>query len=308
MRFRLRQLGRSLASIGWLLLLLIPILGALLLQFGAVLGAQSPFLILGVAGAVLGLVHWRRRDGVFLKQLAVPGWQLLLVEYQLLLLPLTALLLIFRDVQWSTFTHHLLAIVCAFLPVSTYESYRKWSFPLPRLLPVQAFEWRCGLRRNGFWLLPLYSLALIFAHYPPVPLLMVLVTVILATSFFDKLESMSMLVVFYPGILWRKVVLSNLVLHFFLLPHYLLFLFFHTTIWYILLAAVLVAQLLQMTAIYFKYAAYLPHRRKANNSNVLGGLIICSLIPFLFPLLLLAVVYYGVQARRRLDYFFEPQS
>ncbi|TGE24644.1 hypothetical protein E5K00_05365 [Hymenobacter aquaticus] len=158
LRLRLRILGRQLAELGWLRLLLLG--GVLVLTLGKVLELLLARPALQWAAPPLALLatwpgHRRRTDTGFL-QIASPAYrQWLLAEYVLWLWPVWGLLLGLG--YWAAALATVVAVLpVPFLPVAR-STGRRW--PRRSLLRSEVFEWVSGFRQLGGWACWLAGLA-----------------------------------------------------------------------------------------------------------------------------------------------------
>ena len=93
----------------------------------------------------------------------------------------------------------------------------------------------------------------------------------------------------------------------FLAPHYLLFLFFHTAYWYLLLTAIIVAFLLFCVCLFYKYAGFSPGRILVNHQIILALSLVAlfsPLMPVFLPGLLIYLVVLWRRAYKNLEYYY----
>lgn len=306
LQLRFYQALRLLKTVGvWLLLIVLPLLLVLVLQLLEAAKEVDERLIafILVAGAIS--LHIQRKDVAFLQKLELSLPLLFLVEYTLLFLPITLLLAILFN-KWLTFllTHLGLSLII-FIP--NREKLKKGSRSIAlNWLPVQAFEIKAGIRQYWLLFLILYLAGIVLGKFVFMPLLTILLSSLLAISFYDEFEPRELLekAYFKNNWLWQKAWLQIGVFLALFSPHILVFLFFHWSLWYILFAALVVMALLLLFALFYKYASYHPGRRKVYNQTAFGLYLVGFFIPFFFPASLFYLVVYYRRAKRQLNYFY----
>ncbi len=306
LEFRLRQCWRVLKSIGaiYFILLVIVCLGFFLGLVEAVIQSSSPFV--GLVGVILiTSIHFSRKDGGFLRLLGVHRVRLYFLEYFFLLLPLAVLFLIGQNFGAIAVQCIGLAII-AFLPNpelggSHFANRLDFAF-----LPKDAFELRSYLRKNLILLLGVYLISLFASHFVVVPITMVIIMALLFVSVFDEVESKALFeaVHFRQYILRRKIILYVGLFHILLAPQIALFLIFNLQYWYIMLAVLFVCTTSVLFNIMYKYAQYTPYRRRVYNSMASSIFFGFALVPFLYPVTILYVVFYWRKARKNIKLFY----
>jgi len=310
MTIRARQLFRQLQEIGWIyLVLLSPLLLIFVLRILEwVQEGGIPVAGIGIL-LVLLLFHLSRKDIGFLSQLDLVPAIVFAVEYFMGLLPISLLFLFATGHGLEPLIIQLGALLIAVIP-RKHKWRQKWDFSLFLNWPnVIAFEWRMGLRRFlPFWAL-LYLLALVFSSYTAVIPVFLLLFTFNASSFYDALEGKELLETlhFREYLLTSKLKSQVAVFHGLMLPHYLLFLFWHAQYWYILLVLMILAQLLLLMSLFYKYANYQPSRIKVQNQVVISVFAVCLFNPFmpvLFPGIILYLYRYWQKAQNNLRLYY----
>ena len=309
-KIRCNQFFRQLKEIGWIyLLLLLPLLLIFILRILEwVQKGEIPVVGIGILFLLL-LFHFQRKDIGFLSQLDLSPVIIFVAEYFLCLLPVSLLFLFATGRGLEPLIIQLGALLIAFIP-RKHKWSKKWDLSLFLNWPnVTAFEWRMGLRRYlPFWAL-LYLLALAFSNYTAAIPVFILVFTFNASSFYDPLEGKELLETlhFREYLLTSKLKSQLLVFHGLMLPHYGFFLFWHTQYWYILLVLIILAQLLLLMSLFYKYANYQPSRIKVQNQVVVSVFAAClfnPLMPVLFPGIILYLYRYWRKAQNNLRLYY----
>ncbi|MEM1320933.1 MAG: hypothetical protein AAGG75_11795 [Bacteroidota bacterium] len=307
---RLRQLYRIGKDVGWVLLLLLcPVLlifGLRLLEI--VRDSNRPEVGIGFLLLLIS-IHYTRKDLALLLQIDLDYRRLFAVEYSLGLLPFSLIMLIVVSDWKNPLLLQLGAPLVALLPRRIQQSNRQKSARLLRYLPRAAFEWRIGLGRLWLPLGTVYIAGLLLAHFVATVPLIILIFAYTATTFYEHLENKNLLesIHFRYGLLNYKIRSQLLIFHGLLLPHYLLFLFYHLEYWYVLPAALSLVQLLLWMVLFYKYANYAPGRLRVQNSVAVTIFSVClfnPLMPFLFPGIVIYLYIYWKRARKNIRLYY----
>lgn len=304
--FRLKQLIRMLREIGAVYFLLL-----ILVCFGFFLGmvetlVRSTSMWMGLLGVmIVSSIHFSRKDVGFLRKLEINRPQLFILEYLLLSLPLTLMYL--GGQNFGAILVQLLGVlILAFMPnpgINGSSFANKLDF---KFLPKAVFEARSYLRRYAIPIAIFYLLGLFVTQYLTIPIAAVILMALFFTAFFDEIENKALLEPFHfkRGILSSKI-RAYLGLYFLLLsPYLVLFLLFHTSYWYILLAALFIGSTLILFNIFYKYAHYTPYRKRVYNSVANSIFFIAVIIPFFYPVTLMYLVYYWRKARKNIRLYY----
>ncbi|MFT5165521.1 MAG: hypothetical protein ACI8P3_000748 [Saprospiraceae bacterium] len=267
---------------------------------------RSQSIWMGLIGAMIASsIHFSRKDSGFLKMLEVKRVKLYIMEYLLLTTPL-AIAFLGGSNFGAILVQTLSLVILVFLPNPEMEGSsfsNKLNF---NFLPKELFEARSYLRRFAIPLGLCYILGLITSKYMTIPIVMVLLTALLFTAFFDEIESKALFeaIHFRKGILSAKIQ-SYLGLYFLLLlPYILLFLILHFEYWYILLVVLFVGSTVILFNIFYKYSHYAPYRRRVYNSTVNAIFFGFAMVPFFYPVTLLYVFYYWRKARKNIRLYY----
>lgn len=304
---RFKQIRRAIWSVGWgLLLLAVSLFFFLILQLLSAVQHSSVWITTAVIVATIGGMHFYRKDVPFLKLLGIPLPLVFVSEYALLSFLICFPLWYFFG-HWQTLVFGVgLSALLGFMPIFSNKSNALSAIKLS-FLPLEAFEWRIGIRSYFYYLLPTALVGLGTTYFVAGALVMYILMGFWATFFYEYYEPKELLetIHFKQDILKRKVFLHSFIFQILLCPYGLLFLFFHFEYWYILLAAALIGNGTVLFALFYKYANYTPRKQRAYNQNVVGIFAFSFLVPFFWAGNISALFIYYYRARKRLNYFYE---
>lgn len=297
LQLRGRQLLRSFQEVGWVyLLLVIPIAGIfvlILLEF-----LQSTNLPIGSAlfyPMIVFFIQRSRKDLVFIEKIPISKTLLFGLEYNLLLLPLSILLLIVNKFELAILGHLLVSTLVMFFPLQKPSRSRlplNWFIPI---LSILLFEWRGTIRRYHFLFIGLYLMGCVLAlHYFVYQLFALIMAGLIAATFKD-LENKEILLQ-QPSI-ERKWMYNSLFISVLLVPHGMIFLWKSPDVPLVLLGIYAYLILFQTYCLCYKYAHYSPFKRTTNNGLATGFFMILAPI---FPVSIPITIYYYWQAKKSL--------
>ncbi|MCP4439979.1 MAG: hypothetical protein GY810_13620 [Aureispira sp.] len=301
--FRAKQLFRVMKDLGVvLLLLMLPLLTVLVLRVLELLSTQNPFLVAGLIVFSLLSMHFVRQDIGLLKLLKAPLPVLFFTEYSLALLPFS-LTVVFLGNWWTPIYMHAGLLLVSLLPASLYKkTTQKRSWLALEWIPLGLFEWRSGFRKYWGLIAFMYILGFILPHFMGTLFIVVFLLTMTFTSFFENLESKELIEILNDKnqLLTQKAWMMTRSFHLFLLPHYILFLIFHSQYWYLLLLLMIVTQLILLFSLCYKYTSYRPDSQRIYMQIPLAFYAASMLIPFLQPLGIIMVIYFWRKAQRNL--------
>lgn len=326
---RVNQARRFLGELGWWrLLLLLAAVG--LGTFGAFAWAvrsrtlpPRPELSLLWAGGMAWLLffHVTRPDWHLLRMLGRRRRWVYAVEYGVALLPCLAWgLVAFRPgltlglaleiaglslLDYNLRTNRHYANLAGWLggPREPGAAGTAWRFSW---LPVEAFEWRSGLRRTGLLLAAGYGTGLVCSGYPAaVPVAVFALSLATAGFYFDcePRDALHLFALRHPRFLAGKLRNQYLLCWGGCLPLLLLHAVRHPDALHLLAYAVLTASVSQALAVVLKYARYTPGRNLNHNAYVLALALPGLALPHVAAVpLVLTVVYYRKARANLLPY------
>lgn len=306
LQFRLKQLWRSIQEIG------IPIIIVfLIVTLGFTFGLLQT--LSEVEGGTIGLISWllilgvhaSRQDGSFLKSLNVSKPFLFLAEYNMLLLPVSVLLFFFGKYESALFWH------LGTLPSIFFSSgFLKTGATSPLValdkIPVRYFEIKTGLRRFLIGGIVIYILALGCSFFNGTLVLFTVLLLLLIPSFFEYFEPKEILSKEYEkGDFLRKKILKHIFLfQIWMLPHYILFGIYHSSMWYLGVASMVAIGLTVMFSIVYKYASYRPNIPKVVGTFLHAIFAGTILLPGFVIVSIGLIIYFWRKASKNLAYFY----
>ncbi|MBD0260059.1 MAG: hypothetical protein ICV83_30440 [Cytophagales bacterium] len=173
-------------------------------------------------------------------------------------------------------------------------------------LPVEAFEWRSGLRRTGPLLAVGYGAALVFSGHPAAVPVALFALSLATVGFYFDCESRDVLQLFalrHPHFLAGKLRNQYLLCWGGCLPLVVLHAVRHPGALHLLGYAVLTGSVSQALAVVLKYARYAPGRNLNHNAYVLALAVLGLALPHVAAVpLVLTVVYYRKARANLLPY------
>ena len=304
---RVKQGFRAVKTVGWpLLLIALPLVFILVL--GIFEGSQDGgWRLTIIYGAIVLGVHFSRVDKRHLKSFGFSPGVVFSLEYFFLglILGLSNLILVH---DWQNLIYMTgLGIIVGLMPQRNFSSMRRLLFFPVNWIAVRCFEWRTGLRKNGWLFLLLIFAGVFFGHHSPaIPLVALFLTQLMMTGWYKDFEPMPIFSSFgtAKNILGKKVIQQIALSTAICIPLYIIFLWHFSEWWYILLVAIFLGHAVNCFAIFYKYAGYHPSRRKTQSDLAVAIFALSTYIPFLAPITLFYLVIYFFKARRNLKFIY----
>jgi hypothetical protein len=128
------------------------------------------------------------------------------------------------------------------------------------------------------------------------------------SNFYRECESTSLL--FLPGkkslsYISYKIRTSIINFHILSFPFYILAIFLYPNFWWLLALLSVSAILCLVFCICLKYASYVPNKKNVGSDIILGIGIMCSIIPFTYPLTIILTVRYLRSANKKLKIYLD---
>lgn len=298
--FRVLQFFRMIRSIGIGLLLVAIVITAgiwgKLLDF---LASANVVQITAISLLVTGWIHLKRSDRRFLEKGSLRAQMFCALDYGLLLLPLTALLLVL-GVGFAAFAA-LSGLVWAMLPPGLlFRESRILSQRLLPLIPVKAIEWRYIFRKYGFVMFCTIGLfAATFVHLGfYIGGQFLLWTMVM--SGFEYTESANLLPCTREEAFkrWRQ---SALILHLMAAPGYLLLPFHGFNYAWMALYGFVANESLLLLCFAWKWATWYPGRYHPRNAITLSLALLFLILPGFAVIPLIQGIYYAKKAIHNLN-------
>lgn len=294
LKLRALQLGRILRDVGFIRVLLLLFFCLHITVIIPKFFFYAPWPAAATVILAMGSLHHNRKDRFFLERhFNRYAKRIMLVEYQLLALPATVLLIYANQPLCALF----FVIALSTVPYINL-SIRKFRGSIKRMyfLPSTAFELKAGLRNNYISIPLLLLLGVFFGKLIFMPLLVIFLLTIILASFNNYCEASLMVEAFNRSpinFLNRKLLTQLISMLILFTPINLSFMLFHAPYWYVLLAVNVIGLIIQALSICLKYAMYIPGEALKKNNLLLGLAIACFFIVFLAPVpLVMLVIYY----------------
>ncbi len=306
LNFRLKQTWRSIQEIG---IPLIIIFLLVTISFSAkllvILTQVEGYDIAFISMLLIGGLHITRKDASFLKSLNVSKKLLVFFEYTLLLLPVS-IILFFMGKMIPMLFWHLGILPVLLLPIGNLQKGNNKPFFSFRSIPIKYFEIRTGLRRTLIFIFIFYILALGTSFFNGTLVLWSLFAVMMIPMFFEHYEPKEMIQPLYHqgDFLQKKVTQHFLIFQITMLPHYFLFLFFHSQMWYLALASFIGISLSIIFSIVYKYSTYRPILPKML-SKTFHAIFFWTLVMPGFAIVSVGlIIYFWKKANNNLAYYY----
>lgn len=187
---RLKQIARSIQQIGWgYLLFILPILALGELVFlEKASQIESPFVLSSLYLLVFGIVHYIRKDFLFLDKLSINQRLLFLLEYNTLAGAISLLLCPAKVFTAILLGHILVSIAALLWPRPSITQHIATKLPHLSWIPISLFEWRAGIRKFTVLLAASWLLSLVLSWHQYAYLLGVFFFSIFIPSIFNHNE------------------------------------------------------------------------------------------------------------------------
>lgn len=303
LKMRMYQLQRESKALGWLYsLILLSFVCAVFYLFG--LYIQKPIgaaVVLAIASSSLFALHRNRSDHRFVVLITEKPWTIYITEYIAISFVLYVSGLIFSGDPLRPLFIFLIPFIAFVKPA---ESIAGRNFFAANFQRESNFEWRSGIRKQG-WMFPvLWLLAMVLAFVPFAPILLLWFLLLAVSSFYDEGESRPMIesAELPPAAFLRSKLSGQLTAWSMIsFPILAASAVFHPERWWVLLLFIVFSSLMIVLFVASKYAVYQP--AEINRSNNLVH-IMCMLglfIPFLLPLPFVMLVRNYRKAIRNLE-------
>jgi hypothetical protein len=248
---------------------------------------------------VLLCVHFRRRDCHFVCLVDERPWRVFAVDYVLLSLPVL-LMEIFRG-----FLPVALVIVagCVLVGRIRQPRIRARHFPVPRLIPVEAFEIRTGFRRYGGMFLAFYVIAYAALWLPYVSFVALWFCVLILSDLLKDCEPVVLLCsreLAARRFLRRKLIVHLRFLALSMAPVCLIYMLMHPGDWWLSYGFFFLSLCNAALFVLIKYAYYRPGRKIAAGQIPVIFSVPGMLIPVFAPFTVACLLRYYLLAVRNL--------
>lgn len=195
-----------------------------------------------------------------------------------------------------------------FKPLNISFSRTYLIFPF---IPKQLFEWRAGMRKNQFLILPLYILAIALGFKFYGSFLILGVITIIISNFYNEAEPMNILLLNHLNSkeFIREKLITNLQFYLIFISPILLLYFLKYPEYLIFYIPLLVIYILNfLVFILNKYKSYIPNKLNNSNNVIAGLLFVGMFLPFLFPISIILVFVYYKKSLTNIDLYFNAEN
>ncbi len=306
---RLKQILRGISGIGlFRLLFLLGITGFAIwfLYLKTVTIKESLVVSFGYL-ILIALVHIKRVDKLFLNTHFSNYRLIMFVEYILLFLPVMIIFVI------RGYWFLLVSVPGLFLVVNLEikPQISSLNTKIQTLVFRDSFEWKAGLRKHFFIIVPVWCLAVLTSFYIgsiPVAIIIIGISIV---SFYEKCESLQMLEAYELGakqMLSLKIRRQLQLFSIITLPLICLFLLFNIDYWYIPLAEYLIFCSLHIYTIMTKYAFFEPCRKSSASQTFSSIGIIGGVFPLLLPVVWGLTIWFYFKSINNLNLYLNDYN
>ncbi len=306
---RLKQLYRSFKGGGIFrfifFICLVVFLGVLLFQNMSD-KTISQYITLSFIGLIL-YIHLKRADKVFLKSHFANYKTLMFAEYIVLSIPVLVCILLHK--QWISLLYFSALPIIVHLDIKT--KYSSLNTKLQKLIPSDAFEWKAGLRKQFFILVPLWVIAAVTSFFIGSVPIAILIFGVAIISYFEKCEPYQILLSYELNakkLIQHKIKRQIQLFSIITIPLIGLFLLFHANRWYIPLAEYAIFCFIHIYMLLTKYAFYESNK----NTSAPQAYGIIGMFGFIFPIFLpvvwlLSVLFYK-KSIKKLNFYLNDYN
>lgn len=297
-KFRFKQLFRTIKSVGWAnLLIAVPILFLFLLAAVEKLqNIYSPYAVF-LYGFLVSIVHPQRKDHAFLRKIEASRLKLYSLEYSLLCLPLSLVLGVSGCWRLAGMGHLSVILLSGILPsysLAFSSSSGNWRIAS---LPDVFFEWKASARRYNYALWVLWILGVLTALNSYAYFMFAFALLSIISETFKPSEGKELRPAGGKQIL-MKLGYNTWLLIIVLTPHIAIYLSINSAYWNIMIGIILYIVLYQVYCILYKYGTYSQYRDAPNQISTLVFIAICPVLIVSIPM----VMHAFNKAKNRMRY------
>ena len=306
---RLKQSYRGLLGIGLIrLVILIALIGFLGLWLFIKTSDKSTAQMVSIGFLLLiTIIQLRRGDKSFLKS-HFPNYKLLIyAEYTIISFPILLLLVIHQ--QWIS----LISFLSLFLIVNLdlKPRYSNINTKLQRLIPSDSFEWKAGLRKHIYIVVPVWIIAILTSFFIGSVPVAIFIFGILTISFYEKCEPYQLILSYELNakkLIFLKVKRQLQLFSISVLPLIGLFLIFHIDKWHIPIAEYIILCFLHIYVIMTKYA-FFESNKKSSAAQTFGSIgFFGGIIPIFLPVVWLLTIWFYFKSINNLNYYLDDYN
>jgi len=306
---RLKQLYRSLVGIGLFRLIfllgLVAILGVIL-YYQATDATISLFIGIGLL-ILIAVIQIKRGDKLFLKSHFSNYKILIFAEYLAISSPVMLLMVVHK--QWFSLICFLGLFLIVHLDIKAKHS--SVNTKLQALIPSDSFEWKAGLRKQLFILVPIWIIGAATSFFIASVPIAIFILGIAVSSFYEKGEPYQMILfqeLSAKKFLFLKVKRQIQMFSIATVPLVLLFIAFNFELWYIPAAEYLFFCFLHVYVIMTKYAFYEPNEKSRSAQTMASLGMVGTIIPVFLPVVMLMSVWFYGKSINNLNYYLHDYN
>ena len=256
---------------------------------------------------LIAIIQLRRGDKLFLKSHFSNYKLLVFSEYVVISFPILLLLVIHK--QWTSLISFssLLLIV----HVDLKPRYSNINTKLQALIPSDSYEWKAGLRKQFYIILPLWIISAITSFFVGSVPVAIFILGISTLSFYEKVEPYQMILSYEldaKKFLFLKVKRQIQLFSIIVIPLVGLFLIFNLDRWYIPVAEFLIFCFIHIYVIMTKYAFFEPNK-KSPAAQTIGGIgVLGGIIPVFLPVVWILTVWFYIKSINNLNFYLNDYN
>ncbi len=264
--------------------------------------SNAQYLGFGVL-LMLSLIQLNRKDKLFLQSHFYNHKQVVFFEYLLLLSPI--LLCMFFYGHWTVIMEMLLGILIV-IHLGVVPRVRKLNTKLQDQIPNDCIEWKAGGRKFFFVLVPVWFLGVTTSFFVGSVPIAIFTIGILSYSFYERCEPYQMLQALELNP--RRLILSKITKQIMLFsaltfPMVILFVIFHSALWYIPVIEYSIFLFLHAYSIVTKYAFFSSNEVSQAGQTFRAVGLLAGLIPGLLPVVWVLTIFFYIKSIKKLDLY-----
>lgn len=309
-KIRLIQFYRSIRDVGLLrIIFLIGLFSYIeFILFIETAMLPNAYYISGFYVLIIAFIQVNRRDKKFLKSHFNNYKLIYLVEYLLLSIPLITSLI--YHLQWITVILLILAI-SSVISLDLKPKQRSLNSRFQQLIPDNSFEWKAGIRKTLFFILPIWIIGLVTSFFIGSVPIVIFILGIITLSFYEICEPFHLILAFEMDanqFLFHKIKMQIKLFSILSIPLIAGFMIFHYDLWYIPLVEYLIFLSLQTYVILTKYAFYSPNNKPAAAQTFVAIGAIGTIIPVFIPVVWLLTIRFYFKSLENLNFYLNDYN
>jgi hypothetical protein len=307
---RLKQILRAIKGLGLIrIIFLIGLSGFFVFGlFKETAETPNSIYATGLYLIIITLIQLKRPDKRF-SQIHFSNYKrIFFVEYLLLMIP-WFICLTYHN-QWIPVIS-ILVLTLLVVNIDFKTRQRSLNTSIQRLIPSDCFEWKCGLRKSLFFIVPMWLIGLGTSFFIGSVPIAIFILGILPWSFYEKGEPIQMILAYErgsKGFLMHKIKLQLTLFSIISIPLIIAFLLFHPDLWYVPIAEFFLFATSHIYVILTKYAFYQPNN-KSNGAQAFGAIgAMGMIIPVLIPVIWLLSIRFYFKSKENLNFYLNDYN